>query len=173
MKNSNKFRLVAVVLLMAMTNYLCGCSVVGLSVGATIDSHRPDNKIIEKEQVESIKPDTRTTVFTRDGSQKTGKFGGLTEKPSFEKPDNDRDPGLSASEKQIILRHAVNSDSVLYSDYTLKISDEYIDLNDISLIEVPRKKYCKWIGLGAGLAIDAVLIFAAIGISSMDFKIAR
>jgi hypothetical protein len=67
--------------LMAMTALslsISGCSVVGLGAGAMIDESKPDYKDIPGYKAGTIKKDTETTVFLRDGSQLEGKYGGLS-----------------------------------------------------------------------------------------------
>jgi hypothetical protein len=167
MQKSNKIRLAAFALLILSANCLCGCSVVGMGVGATIDSHRRDCKIVEKEDVASIKPDTKITVYTWDGSQKTGEFGGLDPQPLSQNPEIQKELAAAASEKRILIRNIMSSYSTTTTDSSLQPSEEYVDFQDIAFIEAPRRKSCKWVGLGLGLLVDGAVVAAAIAISSM------
>ena len=166
MQKSIRIRLAALGLLILSANYLGGCSAVGLGVGAAVDSGRPDCKFVEKEQVVSLKPDTRITVYTRDGSQKTGDFGGLDPQPSFQNPDIQKELLAAVSEKRILLRNILDSCGAIDGDNSLQASEEYVDFQDITFIEVPRGKNMKWVGLGLGAAVDVAVIITGIALCS-------
>jgi hypothetical protein len=52
----------------------------------------------------------------------------------------------------------------------LWIYSEYIDLSDVTSVQVHRAKYCKWIGLAIGLVIDVINLEKAISNFTIDFN---
>lgn len=151
MKNSNKFRLVAVILLMALTNYLCGCSVVGLGVGAAIDNKRSDYKTMESDQLQFIDPGTDVTLHLNDGSTRHGIYSGNTTEKLKDDANSGIDTTLTLNERMLIIQ------TPHIPEGSRKI--EYIPLNSISLIEIKNVKEAKHLGFMTGLIIDIVLVY--------------
>jgi len=160
MKNSNKINLIALAVLIALANYMCGCSVVGLGVGAAIDSRRPDYRMIESEQAQSIDTGTNVTIHHKDGSLRKGKFTDHTSEESKEAPVHDNDTTLSLNEGMLIIHFPFSTGTIQ------KI--ECIPLHSISHIEITNVKETKHLGLITGLIIDILLVW---WISSLDISI--
>ena len=59
------------------TNNLCGCSVIGASIGASGASSRAIRL-----EVENVKPGTQITIITKQGSNISGKYVGLDSVPA-------------------------------------------------------------------------------------------
>jgi hypothetical protein len=53
-----------------------GCSLIGLGIGASIDSSRPNQKTVPGWQAAAIKPGTAVTVVLKDGTRLSGKYAG-------------------------------------------------------------------------------------------------
>jgi hypothetical protein len=145
MKRSTKIKSVTMALLIALTNYLCGCSVVGLGMGAAVDCSEDNYKIVEGRQLVSIKPGTQTVLNLRAGSQINGKYDGLAVK----KTDNDITP-----DSLIILQ--------VTDSLTEKTDYSYISLRSIESVMISAKKDAKFGGLTIGLLIDAAVVFMAL-----------
>jgi hypothetical protein len=84
MKRSIKIKTVILAVLIGLANYMGGCSVVGLGVGAAIDNSIDDKKSLTNWECGKIKEGTETTVHLSDGSAISGKFGGLEKKKTEE-----------------------------------------------------------------------------------------
>jgi hypothetical protein len=148
MKRSIKIKTVTLAVLIALANYMGGCSVVGLGMGAAVDYSKDEYKKVEGKQLVSIKPGTPAVLNLKDGSQLIGNYDGLAVK----KTDND-----IAADSLIVLQ---NADSLAE-----KTNYSYISLRSIDSVLIKNKKDLKYIGLGFGLIIDALITAAAISIS--------
>jgi hypothetical protein len=140
--------------ILAITILSSGCSVVGLGVGAAIDGCTPDYERVEIDRVKSIKRKTKTVVHLDNGSLRTGKFKHLVTRPVVENTNRDIDPRAISIEEILVLQLGGNRDSLAQSGISGIKSYEYINLSDVTSVEARRTKYCKWIGLAVGLAID-------------------
>ena len=123
-----------------------GCTLVGASIGAIVDSKKTDRYSITAQQVDTLKSDTRLLCELRDGSKIRGTYK-YTAEP--------RDSSKNIS--NIELRYPIKVDQksiVLLTSggYTVKA----IPVNDIESIKVGRPKNGVFIGLGAGMAMDAI-----------------
>jgi hypothetical protein len=119
---------------------------MGLGTGAMIDSGKPDYKIVEKDQVTSIEPGTKTILYVGGGYTKAGKFAGFAIKPNELKNGEER--GLKSA----------SPDSLLILQSPESIKTEYIPLQDLYFAEVKTRKNAKYIGLGIGLLIDIAMV---------------
>ena len=63
---------------------LAGCSLIGLGIGAAVDSGKPSRKEIPSWEVHSIKPGTKLTIFLNSGELLTGKYIGMLPLPEEE-----------------------------------------------------------------------------------------
>jgi hypothetical protein len=169
-KIQNSKKLTALITVLAMIIFTSGCSVVGLGVGAVIDSGTPDYKTVETDRVESIKRKTKTVVHLNDGSQRAGKFINLVTKPVPEAANRYADSSAISIEEAIVLQFDIISDDLTKSEKSLWIYSEYIDLSDVTSVQVHRAKYCKWIGLAIGLVIDVINLEKAISNFTIDFN---
>ena len=149
MKNSNKIRSASTALLLTLTSYMSGCSVVGLGVGTAIDSSKPDYRMVEGEQILSIKPGTKTTLHLESGSLENGKFAGYATMTSKEPTPLDPDSTLTLDERRLIIQPSHNSKS--------DQGTEYIPLRTVKFAEIKNNKHAKYIGLGIGLVIDIMI----------------
>src|SRR5262249_54029309 len=58
-----------------------GCSLIGLGIGAAIDSSHKGPRIVEGWKVESVPTGTKMRVFRRDGSDAAGILNGVETEP--------------------------------------------------------------------------------------------
>jgi hypothetical protein len=61
---------------------LNGCSVIGLTIGASVDASKPDQKTAPSWEAMTIVPGTRITISLKDGSRVNGKYSGLERIPA-------------------------------------------------------------------------------------------
>ncbi|UCC80435.1 MAG: hypothetical protein JSW64_03475 [Candidatus Zixiibacteriota bacterium] len=160
MKNSNKIRILAMAVLVALTNYMYGCSVVGLGVGAAIDRKTPDYKKVKSDQAQSIARGRDATLYLDDGSSRSGEFQGITNEKPKEAAVSDIDTTLTLHECVLIIQ------SPYFPDGSRE--KECIPVNSISYIEVRNIKEAKHLGFMTGLIVDIVLVW---WISSLDISI--
>lgn len=84
MKHSIKNKPVTLAVLIAITCYLCGCSMVGYGVGSAIDNSKDDRKSITNWECSKTKEGTEITVHLLADSTISGKFGGMEKKKAEE-----------------------------------------------------------------------------------------
>src|SRR3989442_4037250 len=56
---------------------LAGCSLIGLGIGALVDSHRSKPRSVEGWDLERIRKGARIRLLLRDGSTVSGRFRGV------------------------------------------------------------------------------------------------
>src|SRR5437867_13422524 len=56
---------------------LAGCSLIGLGIGALVDSHRSKPRSLEGWDLQRIRKGARIRVLLRDGSAVAGRFRGV------------------------------------------------------------------------------------------------
>ena len=151
MKFSNKIRLMTVAVLAALTNYLCGCSAVGLGIGTAIDRKHPEYNIIESHQLQSIKPGKDIVLHLEDGSLRRGKYSDSTKGKSINAKISCKDTVLTVKDQMLIIKSPCISDSIK--------QNESIPLDSISFIEVKNTREAKHFGFMTGLIIDLALIY--------------
>ena len=129
MKSNNSRRLS--VLLITFSLLYNSCTLIGLGVGAMVDSAgpTPDNKIVAREDYETIKRTKRITIQLKDNLLKVGKFEEITE-------------------HYLILRTAGMSP---------KGKIEKISFDEILSVEIHPNKNGRGIGLVIGLALDLAI----------------
>lgn len=158
-RNGKDFKVKYLIMLLIVTILSSGCSVVGLGTGALIDSSKPDYKFIEKDQISTLKPGTRTILHVDERYTKEGKFVGFTVKSDENGTGGKTDTSDTAPDSSLIIRSLESMKT--------DIKYEYIPLQDIDYTQVKNKKNAKYIGLGVGLLID-IAIIAAIYIKSTE-----
>jgi len=72
----------ALVIVAVATLALNGCSMIGLTTGASVDSEKSNQKIVPGWQVMTIAPGTRITIILKDGTRLSGKYSGLDPIPA-------------------------------------------------------------------------------------------
>lgn len=114
------------------------CTVIGFTTGAIADSSNP--MVVEDpvEELLDIPKSSRIQVFLKNGETRKGRFVMCV----TDQDDMDKIKYLSMTEKSV--------------ETTLPI--EVID--HVAILKTPNRK--KYIGLGVGIFIDAVILVAAI-----------
>jgi hypothetical protein len=129
-----------------------GCTLVGASIGAIVDSKKADRYSITVRQIDTLKSDTRIVCELRNGSKIRGTYKRTAE-------PGDSTKNISGNELLYPVR--VDQKSILLltpGGYTVKA----IPVNEIESIKVGRPKNGVFVGLGVGLAIDAAITAAII-----------
>jgi hypothetical protein len=157
MKNSNKIKLVAMAVFISLANCMCGCSVVGLGVGAAIDNKQPEYRKMETHQFQSIEPGKEIVLHLEDGSLRSGKYSDNHNRRHENTAIFYKDTALTLGEQMLIIQPRYVSDSVQ--------QNETVSLSSISFMEIKNKKEAKHLGLMAGLIIDIALVY---WLSSID-----
>ncbi len=78
-KTISKLALMIVAVAISALN---GCSLIGLTIGASVDSPKPNQKTAPGGQAMTIAPGTRITIILKDGTRLSGKYSGLDRIPS-------------------------------------------------------------------------------------------
>ena len=123
----NNIRLLPV-LLISLSLLYNSCTLVGLGVGAIVDSSRPGGEVVKPNDYKTIEDFKKITVFLKDNSSKVGRFYEITEKHLI----------LGTLGKI----ERVNLDEILSVEIKSKKNG---------------KRYGLAIGLAIGLALDTVL----------------
>jgi len=250
MKKKGKIRLAILTVLVAATNCLCGCSIIGYGAGLAIDNSIDDKKRFTNWECGKISRGTETTVYLSDGDTLWGEFASMEKKPSEEYNDEyaefhrankkeiylpeigdtlrirnrDGDQGMHEflgfdyiyigsgrsykkqtralytdvsaftldrkKEKNYPIKYldklttkdgnAVTGEELegLFSEATVPIRSrmvlqtnagiEQLNFEDIRSVDVPRKKYAKWVGLSLGLIADGLIVAVIIAFQSWN-----
>ena len=67
----------AIVAAAAAVFQLCGCSVIGLMIGAVSDASKPNQLTIPGWQVQTVKPGAWINITLTGGERLSGKYSGL------------------------------------------------------------------------------------------------
>jgi len=82
MRTRKKIPKLALMIVAVAALALNGCSMIGLTIGASADASKPNQKAVPGSQVMTIAPGTRITIILKDGSWLSGKYFGLKPIPS-------------------------------------------------------------------------------------------
>ena len=126
------------VLLISLSLLYNSCTIVGLGIGAIVDSSRPDpeNKLVNREDYETIKRDKEIIVHLKDNSSKESGFYKITE------------GNLILRTKGVRLPLGIR----------IRRKIDRIKLNDILSVEIKVRKLGKRHGALIGVSIDVLLI---------------
>lgn len=161
MKSSVKIKSVTMAILIALVNYLCGCSVVGLGVGALIDKSRPDYTTVEPDKILDLGPGTKMTLFMEDGSYEYGKVAGTTSKIPGERTPDNIDSIMTFDQRMLIF------ESIVYPDTDRHA--QYLPLRSVGYARVHNSKNAKYVGLVIGLFFD-IMAASSVHIGPFPFK---
>jgi hypothetical protein len=148
MRNS-VIRVVAILVLAALTLQISGCSAIMFGVGSAVDHSESRMKYVPGQQWSGISPGTKVTVVRTDSTKVMGKLVEFARLSGEEYRARFADAPVPGAESTSVVVIAADSANVS------------IPLNQIDGIMVKNHSHYKWIFLGIGLVIDAstVLLF--------------
>jgi len=149
----------AVLIVCTMLSY--GCSVVGLGVGAIIDSKTPEYTRIEKNQMLSLEHAEKITLYLEDGSCDYGKITSFTTPTLEEMSGLEVDSGTTIGQRMLIF------ESTVYPDTASQV--QYIPMWSVSYAQARNTKRAKYVGLAIGLLFD-IMALSSVHINPILFQ---